>query len=248
MECDSQQQQQQQQQQATKNTEEAKFDTQIKQDVYHSDQQQPHHHQPHQQGGDRSDLGPVEKRMKASDFAEYDELINELADQLKLARHPDSLVVLKAARLLLEANNNTLTPAPSSAVVSLMVDGDNSNRAAQLPQSQENDTETRASGCLNKDGSSRLGDDRIRTIQQSKFTLNDVLLPKTLVTKTSDSEKDVNKKYDLTSAFERAAKALKLLYLDDQRQLQNQVNELISSIQSITANPRTDPRLLATGR
>jgi hypothetical protein len=256
MECDSQQQ-------ATESSEEAKLITQVEQETYQQLDQSHlhHHHHHHRQAGDRSDLGPAEKKMKASDFAEYDMLINELADLLKLARHQDSAVVLKAARLLLETTTSNKqrtaaaaappSPPQATAATTTQTGDDNTNPVRQTC-SLGNDTKTRASGCSNRDGSSRLSDDKIRTIQQSKFTLDDVLLPKTLVTKsapkTSVSEVVKEEKYDLTKAFERAAKALKLLYLDDQRQLQNQVNELISSVQSITANPKTDPRLLATGR
>uniref|UniRef100_H2YWJ4 RNA transcription, translation and transport factor protein n=1 Tax=Ciona savignyi TaxID=51511 RepID=H2YWJ4_CIOSA len=46
----------------------------------------------------------------------------------------------------------------------------------------------------------------------------------------------------------RAAKALRLLHINDLRQLQTQVNEAIVAVQAITANPKTDQRLGKIGR
>ena len=45
----------------------------------------------------------------------------------------------------------------------------------------------------------------------------------------------------------RAAKALTLLYIQDLRNLQTKINESIVSVQSITANPKTDTKLGKVG-
>jgi len=83
-------------------------------------------------------------------------------------------------------------------------------------------------------------------IQRSKLDLEDISLPiETNLDKltSKDGEKD-----ELVETFKQAAKVLKLLYLNDLKQEQLRVNEIISDIQSITANPKTDSTLAATGR
>lgn len=180
--------------------------------------------------------GPVEKKMRpASEFAEYDKLLDRLADRLKIARHPDSLVTLKAARILIEN------------VLSSSSDKQHHNEQGEQTSGRRHERHG--------------GDDVDETkIQQSKFSLHDIGLPKSLLMKSHDesarqqqvtnepSNDDNSEKDDLEQVFERSARALKLLYLDDQKQLQNRVNEIISAIQSITANPKTDPSLLTSGR
>lgn len=47
---------------------------------------------------------------------------------------------------------------------------------------------------------------------------------------------------------DRAAAVLRLLYIDDLRELQTQVNEVIALTQEYTANPITDARLGQVGR
>lgn len=44
-----------------------------------------------------------------------------------------------------------------------------------------------------------------------------------------------------------SAKLLRLLYINDLRELQTNVNEIIAAIQSITANPKTDTTLGKVG-
>uniref|UniRef100_F7BMD5 RNA transcription, translation and transport factor protein n=2 Tax=Ciona intestinalis TaxID=7719 RepID=F7BMD5_CIOIN len=46
----------------------------------------------------------------------------------------------------------------------------------------------------------------------------------------------------------KAAKALRLLHINELRKLQTQVNEAIVAVQAITANPKTDQRLGKIGR
>jgi RLL motif-containing protein 1 len=46
---------------------------------------------------------------------------------------------------------------------------------------------------------------------------------------------------------DRAAKLLRLLYVADLRQTQNNVNEAISRMQQHTADPKTDSRLGRVG-
>lgn len=50
------------------------------------------------------------------------------------------------------------------------------------------------------------------------------------------------------AALNTAAKVLSLLYIQDLRDLQTKINEAIVSVQSITANPKTDTRLGKVGR
>ncbi|XP_012255313.1 RNA transcription, translation and transport factor protein [Athalia rosae] len=50
------------------------------------------------------------------------------------------------------------------------------------------------------------------------------------------------------SALENAAKILRLLYIQDLRNLQTRINEAIVSIQNITANPKTDTKLGQVGK
>lgn len=45
-----------------------------------------------------------------------------------------------------------------------------------------------------------------------------------------------------------AAKVLRLLYVQDLRDLQTRINEAIVAVQAITANPKTDTRLGKVGR
>ena len=175
---------------------------------------------------------PAEKKMKPNSGDEYGRLLSELARQLKLARHPNSLTVIKAARLVVEQMLSSKEHGTSHG-------GDNP-------------------GADRPDGAR----EREIRIQQCKFRLEDVPLPECLDVGESTNQLSESNKSQLGSGgvvvtdgaktkdelkFERAARALKLLYLDDQKQLQNRVNETISAIQSITANPKTDPRLLASG-
>ncbi|OXU20825.1 hypothetical protein TSAR_004010 [Trichomalopsis sarcophagae] len=50
------------------------------------------------------------------------------------------------------------------------------------------------------------------------------------------------------AALNKAAKVLSLLYIQDLRDLQTKINEAIVSVQSITANPKTDTKLGRVGR
>lgn len=53
-------------------------------------------------------------------------------------------------------------------------------------------------------------------------------------------------KYDPT--LNRAANVLRLLYINDLKELQTQVNAMLVQLQSLTANPKTDSRLGQVGR
>jgi len=48
--------------------------------------------------------------------------------------------------------------------------------------------------------------------------------------------------------LDQAATVLRLLYINDLRQLQTQVNDVVSTFQEFTANPKTDSRLGKVGR
>lgn len=234
------------------------------------------------------DLGPSEKKMRPSDFVEFDELLDQLASELNLARHPNSLVLLRAARSLI--SDDCLPSAPSRLSASQAtpeqerlkeprqtIEGDGEALGGERQRAEQSRATTNGEAGRRAEGEPP---SEIR-IQQAKFTLADVILPERLLglaennLAKQESQLDPQQvpsgsdvcvshetrsmtvtepmtpattKDELVSAFESASKVLKLLYLDDQRQLQNRVNELISSVQSITANPKTDPRLLATGR
>lgn len=211
---------------------------------------------------------PTEKRMKTGEINEYHELLGELATRLKLAHHPNPATLLKAARLVLSRPKDDRELSLRSGVdhgehVSMELHEQRQQQSAQMNDGDD-DTKTATRKSPSAGESARLsgGDGQAGqrwrgTAQKSKFTLYDVSLPKALVESSTtgptvcdsnELENSVQESVDHGRVLERAAKALKLLYLDDQRRLQNQVNDLISSIQSITANPKTDPRLLATGR
>lgn len=49
-------------------------------------------------------------------------------------------------------------------------------------------------------------------------------------------------------ALNNAVKVLNLLYIQDLRDLQTQINEAIVNVQNITANPKTDTKLGKVGR
>ena len=53
-------------------------------------------------------------------------------------------------------------------------------------------------------------------------------------------------KYD--STLNRCANVLRLLYINDLRDLQTQVNNMVVQVQAITANPKTDTTLGKVGR
>jgi len=48
--------------------------------------------------------------------------------------------------------------------------------------------------------------------------------------------------------LDRGATVLRLLYIDDLRTLQTQVNEIVATLQDFTANPKTDSKLGKVGR
>lgn len=92
-------------------------------------------------------------------------------------------------------------------------------------------------------------EDPSSSIQSSKFNVVDIPLPKFL-SEICDSNNSNSTSSDKTNpnVLAHSARCLKLLYLEDQRQLQNQVNQAISSIQSLTADPKTDMKQMAVGR
>lgn len=238
--------------------------------------------------------GHKEKKMRPADVVEYDMLLDQLAESLKIARHPDSSITIKAARLLIEK----------------LISSTRSSCPSLCQQGGQNNTPEGEKGHEGEGGDRSLRFPHAHTNQSAKrddkdklLEINDVQLPKKLLhcllssglsaddgitggsnnnedplttttaaqpsSESSESMKrrtmaevvqqggggggssnkcDADKKDETLALFERASSVLKLLYLDDQRHLQNRVNEIISSIQSLTANPKTDTRLLKTGR
>lgn len=93
-------------------------------------------------------------------------------------------------------------------------------------------------------------------VQKSRFTLDDITLPDTMLprwsaalsTQPGETGDDAKIKFEEISNLNKASKVLKLLYTDDQKQLQLRVNEIISSVQAITANPKTNFKLSSVGR
>lgn len=60
---------------------------------------------------------------------------------------------------------------------------------------------------------------------------------------------EVSLGFDLRhSSVNEAAKILRLLFIDDIRDLQTRINEAIVAVQTLTADPRTDTRLGLVGR
>lgn len=58
----------------------------------------------------------------------------------------------------------------------------------------------------------------------------------------------MNLGFDLNdSVLNQAAKVLRLLHVQNLRQLQTQINELIVAVQNVTANPKTDTKLGKVG-
>lgn len=217
------------------------------------------------------DIGGVSdsKRMRPDEFIEIDTLVNEMAGLLKLVRHPDTSITIKAARILLESLSDRQSLSPStttsepmkSSVSSDIVESSATDKSSITQGSRSIGVKQISQSSKSKNAADSEGEIRI---QQSKFNLDDIPLPGVLmsnwknkinkneiVAASSDIaniEDKKMKKDELDIAFERASKALRLLYLNDQKQLQLQVNEIISSIQSITANPKTDSKLVSIGR
>lgn len=219
---------------------------------------------------------PSGKKMKPSEHAEYDALVDQLADRLKMARHPDSSVTIKAARLLIE---NILSSSNVDQRQQLSADcSDPSQETLDRTKHLAHHSSATPKAVVGDGGGGGDVDSKRANprIQQAKFKLDDVSLPSSLVKSWTSSElsspslmtaptkennndgsRDEDKqirgeklmskgeKDELKGVLERASKSLKLLYLNDQKQLQLEVNEIISSIQSITANPKTDSSLLA---
>lgn len=60
---------------------------------------------------------------------------------------------------------------------------------------------------------------------------------------------DVDLGFDLKDPdLNKAAKVLRMIYIQDLRNLQTKANELIVAVQNVTANPKTDTRLGRVGR
>ncbi|GLV33275.1 uncharacterized protein CBL_08443 [Carabus blaptoides fortunei] len=74
--------------------------------------------------------------------------------------------------------------------------------------------------------------------------------PNTIIIKgTPFPYQDANLGFDLGDAvLNQAAKILRLLYIQNLRQLQTNINELIVAVQSVTANPKTDTKLGKVGK
>ncbi len=79
---------------------------------------------------------------------------------------------------------------------------------------------------------------------------NDKPLEKTRVAPIGKRKIDetIGFKIGSDNVLNNCAKILRLLYVNDLRQLQTKINELIVSVQSLTANPKTDTTLGKVGK
>jgi len=68
------------------------------------------------------------------------------------------------------------------------------------------------------------------------------------ITRSIFDDNDMGFKLGSDKVLMNSAKILRLLYLKDLRQLQTRINQLIVSVQSITANPKTDTSLGKVGK
>jgi RLL motif-containing protein 1 len=60
---------------------------------------------------------------------------------------------------------------------------------------------------------------------------------------------DADLGFDLNDpVLNQAAKVLRILYIQDLRDLQTRANELIVAVQNVTANPKTDTKLGKVGK
>ena len=83
-------------------------------------------------------------------------------------------------------------------------------------------------------------------------------LTNTSTNKTDDDSKSKSRKVKLESlelgfetgdpSLDNAAKALRLLHINELRQLQTDINNAIVAVQALTADPKTDSRLGKVGR
>ncbi len=89
-----------------------------------------------------------------------------------------------------------------------------------------------------------------RSPSTSETSSDDGSKKKKLSFKTDDSK--LAEPFSKTSKYDppmnRAANVLRLLYINDLRQLQTAINGMIVQVQSLTANPKTDTKLGKIGR
>ncbi|KAK5647616.1 hypothetical protein RI129_002508 [Pyrocoelia pectoralis] len=84
----------------------------------------------------------------------------------------------------------------------------------------------------------------------SRFNQNAIKNPNDYIIKgTAFPFEDAIKGYELGDVvLQKAAKCLRLLYIQNLRELQTQCNESIVSVQNMTANPKTDTKLGKVGK
>lgn len=155
---------------------------------------------------------------------EYDIMLDRLSNKLNIVRHPDDSVLLDSIILLLKKQQGPLNARTNENLLSR--DNKGSGDSQFVPTFR---------------------------LQKSTFNIEDIPLPNYLTnTKAASAAVVNNQKPSLCDKelviLENASKCLKLLYLHDQKQLQIQVNDIISSIQTLTADPKTESKQMAIGR
>lgn len=97
--------------------------------------------------------------------------------------------------------------------------------------------------------------DHLKTLQACSKVLKTYFTKEALANKENTKKGSLSTLLDMPLGFatndpvlDKAAKILRLCFINDLRKLQTQINETIVQIQNITANPKTDTRLGKVGR
>jgi len=91
----------------------------------------------------------------------------------------------------------------------------------------------------------------VSSFVNSRLTAAAIQKPDSVIPEGHPYDLNAQKDFNMDSndpAVSEAAKILRLLYINDLRKLQTQINEAIVSVQTVTANPKTDTRLGKVGR
>ena len=93
----------------------------------------------------------------------------------------------------------------------------------------------------------------METLQAARALVAASLTPEAVSKKGARVQKFDPKTFSLgfstgDKQVDKAATVLRLLYIDDLRTLQTQVNDIVATLQDFTANPKTDSKLGKVGR